>query len=804
MQCQHLQVWLKELILDSSLKACSLCPTNSSVPIEATGIIPVSQSDVAILPPIALVIPDFEGQGILRIFSNETQTEIGCYSAVVTNGATFSHPSAVGSVLGVFTLIAVVSSFATAIYGDHVSTTRIHYAHSLSVFVVFSVLQHIFYTGTLSMNWPSVLPAFWSNFAWSAGMIHNQKMQMSIDNFLGNNKGNTSLVGAAGSGSSSDGVGGGYQISQIYKRGINSLLGRDMSSSPDSNFMQSTMTKRDLQNSSNGYTWYGVAADPNLPLPGNYSGFAGTLSGVNIAASNAFMTGFLWLLILIAIVAASIVLLKWTLEGLSRVKIIKSGRLTFFRTHYLGFTAAAVLRTIFIAFFMMMLLTLFQFSYRGSAGVTAIASIVFVVFFFGLLGVAAYACRYRLRYGRYSSSPDRLHLEKGKLFGGILWYEFTRESQRSEKINPKSSVGSLPWWKISHISDDPQQVEVHQDEDFNKKFGWLSARFRRTRWWFFTVWLMYEFIRACFFGGAAGQPLTQVFGLLVVEIIAFVAIILMKPFEGTRLNALMVYLLGFSKVATVALSAAFDARFNLPRILATAIGIVIIVIQGFLTIALMILIVIGAISSYMSITRDREEFYPRSWARFREKYFAHIARAALDRPPPPPPPPEEPKEPYFNVGSVRRLPKIEDEANNMEDHKEFYSSRTDVASPVDDSPMSGRHSRVNSMRSTRSTTNLPFGARPHRASWSNHDFASWHEANRDIPSRNGMQSMKSMESNQSLRNAYQQRSRAPSRGATIEVAKTRNGKEKEQVPLIDEVPMSDDMITEVPAEESAQ
>ena len=789
------------------LTTFSLCPTNASIPIEATGIIPVSASDVVNIPSIALVIPDFEGQAILRIFSNETETEIGCYSAVVTNGATFSHPSAVGSVLGVFTFIALVSSFATAVYGDHISTTRIHYAHSLSVFVVFSVLQHIFYTGALSMNWPSVLPAFWSNFAWSAGMIHTQKMQMSIDNFLGSNKGNTSVVGAAGSGSSSDGVGGGYQISQIYKRGINNLLGRDISSSLGSSSIQASITKRSLQNSSDGYTWYGLPADPNLPLPGNYSGFAGTLSDVDIAASNAFMTGFLWLLILTVSIAASVILLKWALEALSKFKMIKPDRLSFFRTHYLGFTAAAVLRTVFIAFFMMMFLTLFQFSYRGSAGVTAIAAMVFIIFFVGLFGVTVYACRYRLRYGRYSSSPDRLHLEKGKIFGAIPWYEFTRESQRSEKSTPKASVGSLPWWRISHISDDPQQVEVHQDDNFNKKFGWLSARFRRTRWWFFTVWLVYEFIRACFYGGAAGRPLTQVFGLLVVEIIAFVAIILMKPFEGARLNALMVYILGFSKVATVALSAAFDARFNLPRILATVIGIVIIVIQGFLTISLMILIALGAISSFMSVTRNREDFYPRSWAPLRQKYLAHITSAALDQPPPPPPLPEEPKEPYFNVGSVRRLPKIEDEDNDpTSEQEDFYGSRTEIAGPVEGSPVNTRHGRANSMRSTKSNNNLPFGARPHRTSWSNQDFANWHESNRNsaVPSRNGMQSVKSMRSDQSLRSAYQQRSRAPSRGATIEVAKSRNGKEKEQVPLIEEMPKQDDKITEVPAEESAE
>ncbi len=192
---------------------------NRSVPIEANGIIPVSQSDVAGIPAIALSIPDFEGQAILRIFANSTQTQVGCYSAVVTNGATFSHPYAVGLALGGFTILAIAASFATAIYGSHIPTTRTHYAHSLSVLVVFSVFHHIFYTGALSVNWPSVLPAFWSNFAWTGGMIYSESMQNSINQLIGSNRGNTSIVGAAGSGSAAEGLGGGYPFSLDRQRG---------------------------------------------------------------------------------------------------------------------------------------------------------------------------------------------------------------------------------------------------------------------------------------------------------------------------------------------------------------------------------------------------------------------------------------------------------------------------------------------------------------------------------------------------------------------------------------------------------
>ncbi|KAL9125500.1 MAG: hypothetical protein Q9217_005313 [Psora testacea] len=700
---------------------------NRSVPIEANGIIPVSQSDVSGIPPIALSIPDFEGQAILRIFGNSTQTEIGCYSAIITNGGTFSHPAAVGTVLGIFTLVAVLASFATAVYGDHIPTMRTHYAHSLSVFVVFAVFHHIYYTGALSMNWPSVAVAWWSNFAWSAGMIYSQPMQNSINQLIGSNKGNISMVGAASSGSSADDIGGGYELSQIYKRTASEIYRRWTGSVEDierllrSRSLESHIRKRAVSSNSVVSPWYGKPVAPGLPIPGNFSGFAGTLSGEGIPASNAFMTGFLWFLILLVLIVLAIVAFKWILEGLSKKNMVKTERLRHFRAYWAYYTVQAVTRMMFIGFFMMMFLTLFEFTFKGSGGVSAIASLVFIVFFGGMMYLAGMACYQRLRYGRYESRPDRLHLEKSRAFGFIPWLGFGLESHRAEDSFQRPSIFSMPIRTVHYVNEDTQVVGVHQDEKYIKTRGWLAARFRRTRWWFFAVWLVYEFIRACFYGGAAGRPMTQVFGLLVVECLALIGIVAMRPFEGARLNAMMVYLLGFSKVATVALSAAFDSRFNLARITTTVIGVIIIVIQGILTIVLLIAIVIGAISSYMSLTRNHENFKPRSWAKLRQRYFAHLDKAATDLPPPPPSMPEEPKEPYFKVQSVRRQTKIEDEdeayAGSILDPP---GSRTSVARLG-----TARQSRANSIEQLdgASQSNLPFGARGvHRASWSSRDF----------------------------------------------------------------------------------
>jgi hypothetical protein len=211
------------------------------------------------------------------------------------------------------------------------------------------------------------------------------------------------------------------------------------------------------------------------------------------------------------------------------------------------------------------------------------------------------------------------------------------------------------------------------------------------------------------------------------------------------LNVIVVYCLGFSKVASVALSAAFDVNFNLARIITTVIGIVIVVIQGVLTIVTIIAVIVGAISSYMSVSRNHEDFRPRKWHGMREKYFNHLDRVVNDLPrekkvkPVKVAQPEtvEPKE-GFEMKGMRRLAKIEDEdeefASEMrpEDPNTSYLSlnnRGPTSANASDAalarPPSGAASPAGRSRapSLQSQSNLPYGARPHRPSWNTRDFS---------------------------------------------------------------------------------
>ncbi|KAI1652575.1 TRP-domain-containing protein [Daldinia decipiens] len=705
----------------------SMCPMKAEQPIEAFALLPVGPLQVSGIPQIAYEVPDLEGFARIQVFANSSQTEIGCFQAVMKNGNTFSQPESISTVLGVFTLVAIIASFATAAYGVSIPHMRSHYAHSLSVLVIFETFQSIFYSGALSLPWPSVLPAWWSNFAWAAGLVPSAQVANSINPFVGVS-GNASQVGGAGS-TVINNQGGLTQ--QIYGRSFISYVAIELSRRGPEILKGAVnaLAKRQPYdpNDPYDYNWNGNPVRPGMPLPGTSPGFAGELSELSIPAPNAFMVGLIWLLVVLGLVVVLLIAFKYSLEGLVKLKWIKQDRLEYFRSRWTGYLSLAVLRTLFIAFFSITTLAMFQFAIHGSAGPTAIAAIVFVILLVGMGGLVLYALHFRLRFSTFSMDPDRILLRRGKIFGYVPCLAPVRLSQLKEEELGEKPAGSLPFVRWHFIDKDPNRKNIHQDEMYVKRFGWLSARYRLSMWWFFAFWLLYQFIRGCFLGGGSGNPLAQVFGLFIVDILALIFIAALNPYEGQRNTALAVWLLALTRVITTGLSIAFLPDFNLNRIVVTVIGVVIIVIQALLTISVMILIILGGISSWMSLSRNREYFTSQSLEGIRIRYFEHIEQRATDQPPPPKPKskvgtesgstekfPELPPEPYFTVKSVRRAPKIEDEDDD------YLADINPVR--VSHGPV-GRASRTASVSSWRSVSSIPRGAKVQRASWSSRDFS---------------------------------------------------------------------------------
>ncbi|KAM0279048.1 hypothetical protein ACHAQH_004830 [Verticillium albo-atrum] len=698
----------------------SLCPLNAGTPVEAWAAFPISPNDVEGMPSIALDIPDFEGSATLRIFANSSETEIGCFRAVMHNGRTFSHPYAISSALGGFTAIAILSSFATAIYGVSLPHMRTHYAHSFSVLLIFEAFQTIYFSGALSVNWPSVLPAFWSNFAWSTGMIYSETIVDSLTSFAGIS-GNASQVGGAGSAviNTEGGL-----VQQIYGRSLELLTPK--------NLVSRAVTPYNASDPYD-YKWGGSPVTPGMPLPGTWQGFAGTLSMVEIPAAGAFLVALIWWLVAIGLVAVSVTAFKFLLDLLAMTRVIKADRFTYFRSHLPGYVAASVLRTLLIASTALFTFALFQFNIKAPAGPTAIAAIIFILLLGGVGGLVAYACYFRLRFGKYETGPDSIVFEQGKLFKLVPFVAATRASNIGEKESAAKRYGSIPFFRVRFIDSDPDRVTVHKDEAYIKRFGWLAAHYRRTRWWFFALWFSYQFIRACFLGGGVRSPLAQVYGLFIFEIISFVVFVKLSPYEGRRNSTVAIWLLGVSKIVTAGFSIAFLPDFGIGRILSTILGIIIIVVQAFLVLAVLALVILGAVSSFMSLYRNRETFKPEKLDGVRISYYEHMQNTAPDMPPPPNPDPTDVEQTVqsFQVNNVRRTRKIEEDDDDDDEITDLEGTSNN--SVVHFGPIN-RPSRTNSVSSRYSVGSLPRRARPHRTSWSSKDFAEW-DAQPDRPER---------------------------------------------------------------------
>lgn len=694
----------------------SLCPLNASVPVAAWAVFPVGPVQVGDIPSLAFTIPDFEGYVRLQIFANSTRSLIGCFQASMTNGVTMGHPQVISPVLALFFIVAIVSSFATAAYGVSIPHMRTHYAHSISVMIVLETFQSIFFSGALSLNFPSVLVAWWSNFAWSAAQIFSRSMIETMHSF--NRVSDASQAAYAGS-----------VIANKNEEGLaRQIYGRSDQLNPA---RIDHILRRQPFNASDpyDYTWAGDISSLDLPLPGTWTGFEATLAATGIPAADAFTTSLAWLSVLLGILIFSMAFFKLSLELLIRINRIREDRLLYFRGNWINYTILASMRVLYMAFATMMTLVFYQFSIGGSAGAKALAAIVFVLFLLGIGGLATYACHLRLRLGQYVVGKDRVSVLRSKRLKFIPLVCFARVSALKETEPLEREIGSIPFIRVLHHDNDADNVTVHEDHAYVKRFGWLSARYRLSRWWFFECNLLYQLGRAVFIGAATASPQAQVYGLLIFEVIALLVFGKLRPFEGRRNMALAVWMLGTSKILTTGLSIAFLPTMRTNRILTTVIGMVIIIDQGLLVIALMILVVLGATSSYMSLTRNKED----ALASTRVKYFEHLQTAATDTHLS-----REQKEwhnklqdaekdmpslqPTFTVMSVRRVSKIEDE-----DTFEALEASLDGALASDPNrhsrPM--RLSRTNSVSSRMSTHSLPRAARPHRASWSSRDLGEW-------------------------------------------------------------------------------
>lgn len=714
----------------------SLCPIKAGTPIAAYAPLQVTAKQFSDIPQIAFDMPDFDGYSKLQLIVNTSQAEIGCFQAAMSNGASFSQPAVVGSVLGVFTVAAVLASFITSAYGESIPHMRAHYAHSISVLVIFEAFHSILYSGALSLRWPRLLTAWWSNFAWSSGLIMAPGIMESINRFTGV-EGNMTQAGGVGNTTTN------HSSQSVLRQDCLHSLPRGLAGASTGLWEKAAiLVRRQSSDADNPYeyTWSGSPVNPAMPFPGDWSGFRGTLVTLQIPVIDAFLVALIWLLIFLAAAPLVIVLLKFVLEAITGAGWVKRDLLPTFRSHWKAYVCLFLMRTLLVASFPMTTLAILQLTQTGPAGPLAIGGVVLAGVVLALGGVSIYALRSRYRAGRFISERDYIIFRRGTIFGCIPFPVPARLSQVRNRIISTRSAGSLPFVRLRFVSDYPGRSRVDQDWGFLKRFGWLTTRYRATKWWYFAFWLGCQLVRACFIAGATASPLAQIFGVFLVDVISLVATVALDPYEGRRNTVLAVWLLGLAKITATGLSIAFLPDIGTERVLATVVGLIIIVIQTMLIVAIMVLIILGVVSSWMSLTRNREYFSPRILEGTRISYFKHVTLDVVGKKRAPPR--AEPKvirgsseaedsspadggQRHFSVNHVRRVSKIEDEAVSEEDSIAEMEPFDDPGGPSASPSAATRRVRASSISSRHSVSNLPRAARVHRASWSSRDITPW-------------------------------------------------------------------------------
>ncbi|KAI5117513.1 hypothetical protein M0805_000520 [Coniferiporia weirii] len=469
------------------------------------------------LPSIAYRIPDLEAFAQLTLTSVDTNEVKACIQSTLANGWS-TRQTAVQWSTGALAILAFASALLHSFLCSPESRAPFRFMD------LFGVFQTIAASSLLGLNYPVVYRMFTSNFSWALGLFYadsNSNIQNAINNMR-------HLTG----GSMDDASGGsGVELVNRKLSPYNDIVNTAIL--PAVQDLQSRISTKALL----GITGAVAKRDEGTVTVTSsnvlQAGIPVWVNSLGISTANAFMTVFITLLILIAIVVGVLsigwavlnVVLRWREK-----KRIDAGRLEEWREYYPWFAKAWVLRTTLVVFFPVAIFAFHQWTLKDSW----LATFLSVLTFLAVLAALAYPT-----------------------------YTTNRLARRER-----------PWI-------------LYRDTPHLMSSGPLYIQYRHQRWFFFLVSLAAIFARAIVvaFGGASG--LVQLIVLLIIEITVLGLTLVLRPHE-TRGGDVLATTLAIVRVLATGLSFAFVESFNVSAIPRVVIGFVILVVFSFTVILMFI------------------------------------------------------------------------------------------------------------------------------------------------------------------------------------------------------------------------
>ncbi|KAG2036124.1 hypothetical protein BDR03DRAFT_1000692 [Suillus americanus] len=470
------------------------------------------------IPSIAFQIPDLEAYAQLSLTEVNTGVLKACVQATLSNGWS-AHQVAVEWATGALALLALLS----AIFYSFTPNT-------LAPFRLFDLLylyQWTASTALLDLNYSSVYRAFTTNFAWAMGLFSaspTSPIQVSINNMRHLTGGN--MADATGDSAvalvnrklspynaiaSSAFVTSSNQYAGIGVEGL--WASSNMTSA---NYVSDMSVASVQELSTSGDVQLVTSLSTNVLQ----AGVPIYVNSVGIATANSFMTVFLVVLMIAAILLVVFSVGYCVLAATSRYGQRTEGYIADWRYRYPSFARAWLLRICLIVFTPVTILVFYQWTLKDSW----LSILLSVILFLAVVGYILH-------------SIVRVH---------------------------RLALRSTP-------------SELYTQPDLLASHGPLYAIYRSERFYATTPLILAIFVKALFIAFSHANGVVQVVAILVVECLVLASLLFLRPHQSRGADVLATYL-AITRVLCTGLMIAFLESLNLGAIPRVVIGIVIAVI----------------------------------------------------------------------------------------------------------------------------------------------------------------------------------------------------------------------------------
>lgn len=546
---------------DSKQDNNPLCPMSSGH-LEVDSSYTVSKDVTNQVPGVAYTIPDLDARVRVIIYDIESQQQLACVEATLSNGKTVATKYASWPIAAVAGL-GVITSGVISVIGH--SNTAAHIAsNSMSLFIYF---QSLVITAMMAVaRVPPIAAAWAQNFVWSMGIVRAGFVQ-DIANWYVQSTG----------GSPTDILTSGYvsvSVQRFVKRAAQQLWTQmvKFTSIPLKDLVKRASVTLDTFGATSD------SLDPELYSTNEKDDLSGkilVLRGIQrvsylagIEITSLFMTAMIFLFFFAFLMIVCLMLFKAIIEILIRSKVMNEGKFNEYRQQWASIIKGTLYRLFVLALPQITVLCLWELTTRDSAATVIVAIFLFVITLLLLLQ------------------------------GAIRVFLKGRESVREFK-NPA--------------------YLLYGDGKFLNRFGFLYVQYRADCYYFILGSLTYIVLKGLFVALLQSQGMAQAVIVFVIELAYLVIVCWIRPFMDKRTNAFNITI-GVINTINALFFMFFSNVFRQPQVVSSVMAVVYFVLNAVFALFLLIFTIVTCVlallyknpdTRYQPMKDDRVSFLPR-------------------------------------------------------------------------------------------------------------------------------------------------------------------------------------------------